>query len=90
MMKLVFLVLTHFPITGSFYKLRVIEQEQSRNCKKIIDQLYVTKCHTFNSHFKVTNFCANLYILSCLSPCSLGQVMVAPILNPIQINCPKF
>ena len=90
MMKLVFLVLTHFPITGSFYKLRVIEQEQSRNCKNIIDQLYVTKCHTFNSHFKVTNFCANLYILSCLSPCSLGQVMVAPILNPIQINCPKF
>lgn len=38
MMKLVFLVLTHFPITESFYKLRLIEQEKSRNCKNIIGQ----------------------------------------------------
>lgn len=37
MIKPIFLVLTHFPITEDLYKLRLTEREQSRNCKNIID-----------------------------------------------------
>ena len=88
-MKPIFLVLTHFPMTENLYKLRLNRSKAGIVRILLINDMSPNAIH-LNSHFKMINLCGNPSTLGSPSPCSLGQVMVAPILNLIQINCPKF